>query len=215
MSNLREKIAEYDAAKAKRVPPEVLQTMADATCQLEGLGIVDRSLKAGDRIPDFSLPNHLGQERRIGELLADSVLVLNFYRGGWCPYCNMELHALQQALADIRASGADLVAISPELPDKAMDTQARHALEFEVLSDVGNHVSEAFGLTFELPEQLRPIYTSIGIDVPAFNGDDSFVLPVPASYVVDSDGIIRHHFVNVDYTRRLEPDDLLQVLRGQ
>ena len=215
MSNLREKIAEYDAAKAKRVPPEVLQTMADATCQLEGLGIVDRSLKAGDRIPDFSLPNHLGQERRIGELLADSVLVLKFYRGGWCPYCNLELHALQQALADIRASGADLVAISPELPDKAMDTQARHALEFEVLSDVGNHVSEAFGLTFELPEQLRPIYTSIGIDVPAFNGDDSFVLPVPASYVVDSDGIIRHHFVNVDYTRRLEPDDLLQVLRGQ
>ena len=147
--------------------------------------------------------------------MADSVLVLNFYRGGWCPYCNLELHALQQALADIRASGADLVAISPELPDKAMDTQARHALEFEVLSDVGNHVSEAFGLTFELPEQLRPIYTSIGIDIPAFNGDDSFVLPVPASYVVDSDGIIRHHFVNVDYTRRLEPDDLLQVLRGQ
>ena len=215
MSNLREKIAEYDAAKAKRVPPEVLQTMADATCQLEGLGIVDRSLKAGDRIPDFSLPNHLGQERHIGELLADSVLVLNFYRGGWCPYCNLELHALQQALADIRASGADLVAISPELPDKAMDTQARHALEFEVLSDVGNRVSEAFGLTFELPEQLRPIYTSIGIDIPAFNGDDSFVLPVPASYIVDSDGIIRHHFVNVDYTRRLEPDDLLQVLRGQ
>jgi peroxiredoxin len=215
VSNLREKIAEYDAAKAKRVPPEVLQTMADATCQLEGLGIVDRSLKAGDRIPDFSLPNHLGQERRIGELLADSVLVLNFYRGGWCPYCNLELHALQQALPDIRASGADLVAISPELPDKAMDTQARHALEFEVLSDIGNRVSEAFGLTFELPEQLRPIYTSIGIDIPAFNGDDSFVLPVPASYIVDSDGIIRHHFVNVDYTRRLEPDDLLQVLRGQ
>jgi peroxiredoxin len=215
MSDLREKIAEYDAAKAKRVPPEVLQTMADATSQLEGLGIVDRSLKAGDRIPDFTLPNHLGQERRIGELLADSVLVLNFYRGGWCPYCNMELHALQQALPDIRASGANLVAISPELPDKAVDTQARHALEFEVLSDVGNHVSAAFGLTFELPEQLRPIYTGIGIDIPAFNGDDSFVLPVPASYVVDSDGIIRHHFVNVDYTQRLEPDDLLQVLRGQ
>ena len=215
MSDLREKIAEYDAAKAKRVPADVLQTMADATSQLEALGIVDRSLKAGDRIPDFTLPNHLGQERRISELLADSVLVLNCYRGGWCPYCNMELHALQQALPDIRASGADLVAISPELPDKAMDTQTRHALEFEVLSDVGNHVSESFGLTFELPGQLRPIYTSIGIDIPAFNGDDSFVLPVPASYVVDSDGIIRHHFVNVDYTRRLEPDDLLQVLRGQ
>ena len=215
MSDLREKIAEYEAEKAKRVPAAVLDTMAEATCQLEGLGIVDRSLKAGDRIPDFTLPNHLGQQRRIGELLAGSVLVLNFYRGGWCPYCNMELNALQQALPDIRASGADLVAISPELPDKALDTRARHELEFEVLSDVGNQVSAAFGLTFELPEQLRPIYTKLGIDIPAFNGDDSFILPVPASYVVDSDGIIRHHFVNVDYTRRLEPDDLLRVLRGQ
>mgnify|MGYP003574493876 FL=1 len=215
MSDLREKIAEYDAAKAERVPAEVLKTMAEATCQLEGLGIVDRSLKAGDRIPDFTLPNHLSQQKRISELLAGSVLVLNFYRGGWCPYCNMELNALQQALPDIRANGAKLVAISPELPDKALDTRARHELEFEVLSDVGNHVAQAFGLTFELPEQLRPIYTKLGIDIPEFNGDDSFILPVPASYVVDSDGVIRHHFINADYTRRLEPDDLLRVLRGQ
>ena len=215
MSNLREAIAEYDAAKAERVPASVLETMAEATCQLEGLGIVDRSLKAGERIPDFTLPNHLGRQRRISELLAGSVLVLNFYRGGWCPYCNMELNALQRALPDIRASGADLVAISPELPDKALDTQARHALDFEVLSDIGNHVSDAFGLTFELPQKLRPIYDSLGIDIPAFNGDDSFVLPVPATYVVDSNGVIRHHFVNVDYTKRLEPDDLLRVLRGQ
>ena len=215
MSDLREKIAEYDAAKAERVPAEVLNTMAEATCQLEGLGIVDRSLKAGDRIPDFTLPNHLGQQRRISELLAGSVLVLNFYRGGWCPYCNMELNALQQALPAIRAAGATLVAVSPELPDRANDTQARHALEFDVLSDVGNRVSEAFGLMFELPEQLRPIYTTLGIDVPAFNGDDSFTLPVPASYVIDSDGVIRYHFVNVDYTQRLEPDTLLGTLRAQ
>ncbi len=215
MSNLREAIAEYDAAKAERVPASVLETMAEATCQLQGLGIVDRSLKAGDRIPDFTLPNHLGSQRRISELLAGSVLVLNFYRGGWCPYCNMELNALQRALPDIRASGADLVAISPELPDRALDTQARHALDFEVLSDIGNHVSNAFGLTFELPQQLRPIYAGLGIDIPAFNGDDSFELPVPATYVVDSNGVIRHHFVNVDYTKRLEPDDLLRVLRGQ
>jgi len=215
MSKLREKIAEYDAAKAKRVPAEVLATMAGATRQLEAMGISDRSLKTGDRVPDFVLPNHLGEERRMSELLAQSVVVLNFYRGGWCPYCNMELYALQQALPEISTAGATLVAISPELPDKAMDTQARHALEFDVLSDVGNRVTAAFGLTFELPEQLRPIYTKIGIDVPAFNGDDSFILPVPATYVVDSDGVIRHHFVNVDYTQRLEPDDLLHVLRGQ
>jgi peroxiredoxin len=215
MSELREKIAEYDAAKAKRVPAEVLATMADSTRQLETLGIVDRSLKDGDRVADFALPNHLGEPRRLGDLLAQSVVVLSFYRGGWCPYCNMELNALQQALPEIEANGATLVAISPELPDRTTDTQARHALAFDVLSDVGNRVSDAFGLTFELPEQLRPIYTRLGIDIPAFNGDDSFILPVPATYVIDRDGVIRYRFVNADYTRRLEPDDLLRVLRGQ
>lgn len=215
MSNLREQIAEYDDAKAQRVPAEILTTMAAATRELQDLGITDRSLKTGDQVPDFTLPNHNGEPRRLFELLDDGVVVLNFYRGGWCPYCNMELGALQKALPEIRETGAQLVAISPELPDKATDTQTRHALEFDVLSDVGNRVVEAFGLAFELPEQLRPIYTRLGIDIPAFNGDTSFTLPVPASYVIDTDGIIRFHFVNVDYTRRLEPDELLRVLRGQ
>jgi len=215
VSDLREKIAEYDAEKARRVPAEVLQTMAGATAQLAAMGVADRSLRTGDQVPDFELPNHNGQPRRLSRMLRDGVVVLNFYRGGWCPYCNMELNALQQALPAIRAAGATLVAVSPELPDRASDTQARHALEFDVLSDVGNRVSEAFGLTFELPEQLRAIYTKLGIDVPAFNGDDSFTLPVPASYVIDSDGVIRYHFVNVDYTQRLEPDTLLGALRAQ
>ena len=215
MSNLRERIAEYDAAKAEKVPGEILDTMASTTRQLEEMRITDRSLKTGDRVPDFTLPNHLGEPRRLYELLGQSVVVLNFYRGGWCPYCNLELNELQQALPEIEATGAKLVAISPELPDKALDTQARHALSFDVLSDVGNRVSESFGLVFELPEPLRPIYKNLGIDIPAFNGDQSFTLPVPASYVIDSDGTIRYHFVNVDYTRRLEPDDLLRVLRGQ
>ncbi|MCP5298417.1 MAG: AhpC/TSA family protein [Chromatiaceae bacterium] len=215
MSNLREKIAEYDAQKAARVPGEILLQMADATARLRALGVADGSIKTGDRAPDFELPNHHGQPRRLYELLERSTVVLNFYRGGWCPYCNMELNALQQALPEIRARAATLVAVSPELPDHATDTQARHSLTFDVLSDVGNRVSERYGLTFELPEQLRPIYTKLGIDIPAFNGDDSFVLPVPASYVIDRDGIVRFHFVNVDYTKRLEPDDLLAILRSQ
>ena len=215
MSDLRERIAEYDAAKAKKVSSEILDTMAGATRQLEEMRITDRSLKTGDQVPDFTLPNHLGEPRRLYELLEKSVVVVNFYRGGWCPYCNLELNALQQALPEIDAAGAKLIAISPELPDKALDTQARHALAFDVLSDVGNRVSESFGLIFELPEVLRPIYLNLGIDIPAFNGDESFILPVPASYVIDSDGTIRYHFINADYTQRLEPDDLLRVLRGQ
>ena len=114
MSDLREKIAEYDAEKARRVPAEVLQTMAGATAQLATMGVADRSLRTGDRVPDFELPNHNGQLRRLSQLLREGVVVLNFYRGGWCPYCNMELNALQQALPAIRAAGAALVAVSPE-----------------------------------------------------------------------------------------------------
>ena len=215
MSNLRERIAEYDAAKAKKVSSEILEAMADGTRRLEDMRITDRSLKTGDKVPDFTLPNHRGEPRRLYDMLAESVVVLNFYRGGWCPYCNLELNALQQALPEIEASGARLVAISPELPDKTLDTQQRHELAFDVLSDVGNKISEDFGLVFALPEPLRPIYANLGIDIPAFNGDSSFVLPVPASYVIDSDGTVRFHFVNADYTRRLEPDELLRVLRGQ
>lgn len=215
MSTLGESIAEYDAQKAARVPATVLQTMADATAQLRAQGIADHSVKTGDSAPDFVLPNHHGEPRRLYDLLASTTVVLNFYRGGWCPYCNMELNALQQRLPQLNAAGATLIAVSPELPDRARDTQARHALEFDVLSDVGNHISSRYGLTFELPEQLRPVYTKLGIDLPAYNGDDSFVLPVPASYVIDRDGIVRFHFVNVDYTKRLEPDDLLAILRSQ
>lgn len=215
MPNLREQIDAYDAEKATRVPAEILETMAQATRDLETAGIVDRSLKTGDRVPDFTLPNHHGEPRQLYALLQQSPVVLNFYRGGWCPYCNLELHALQAALDGIRAAGAELVAVSPERPDRTSDTQARHALNFDVLSDDGNQVARSFGLDFELPQTLRPIYERLGIDIPAYNGDDSFVLPVPATYVIDSDRCVRHHFVNVDYTRRLEPDALLQVLRGE
>lgn len=215
MSKLHEAIAEYETQKAQRVAPAVLQTMAEATRQLRDAGVADNSLRTGDRAPDFALPNHHGETRRLSHLLRDATVVLSFYRGGWCPYCNMELHALQQALPAIRASGAELVAVSPELPDRVAETEARHALTFDVLSDIGNQVGEAFGLVFELPEQLRPIYAKLGTDIPAYNGDRTFSLPVPATYVIDRDGVIRYHFVDVDYTRRLEPDDLLRVLRGQ
>ena len=215
MPTLAEQIADYDAAKAKRVPRPVLEQMAAATATLEHSGIVDRSLRAGDTAPDFTLPNHDGTPRSLRALLAEKVVVLNFYRGGWCPYCNLELRALQSALPALRAAGAELVAVSPELPDRAADTQARHSLEFDVLSDVGNRVAEQFGLVFELPEALRPIYRDLGIDLPAYNGDDRFRLPVPASYVIGRDGVIRHDFVNADYTRRLEPDALLAMLRTQ
>ncbi len=120
---------------------------------------------------------------------------------------------MQLALPEIEALGAHLVAVAPELPDKSLSTAERNALAFEVLSDVGNKVVRDFGLVFSLAEELRPIYASFGIDIPAYNGDDTFELPMPATYVIDTDGIIVHAFVDTDYTRRLEPAKIVEILK--
>ncbi len=168
----------------------------------------------GEHLPPRSQPCHESVVRS-AELTLKRIHSRKVRRVGLPGHVDAARAVHADGTTAIRAAGATLVAVSPELPDRANETQARHALEFDVLSDVGNRISEAFGLVFELPQQLRPIYARLGIDVPAYNGDDSFTLPVPASYLIDSDGVIRYHFVNVDYTQRLEPDTLLDALRAQ
>ena len=120
---------------------------------------------------------------------------------------------MQLALSEIAALGAQLVTVSPELPDKSLSTVEKNNLAFEVLSDVGNKVARGFGLVFSLAEELRPIYSSFGIDIPAYNGDDTFELPMPATYVIDTDSTIIHAFVDADYTKRLEPTEIVEILK--
>jgi peroxiredoxin len=212
MPTLQAAIDEYNAAKKEQMPAEVLATMARTTAELKDTGIEDRALRAGDRTPDFSLPNQHGEMRRFADLLAESTVVLNVYRGGWCPYCNFEMKALAEALPDIKAAGAQLVGMTPEDPDHAQDTANQHDIGIEILSDAGNVVSEQLGLVFSLAEELRPIYLGAGLDIPAYNGDDTFRLPVPATYIVRSDGIIKADFVNADYTQRMEPAEIVAFL---
>ena len=121
---------------------------------------------------------------------------------------------MQLELPNIESLGAQLVAISPNLPDKSLSTVEKNHIAFEVLSDVENHVARDFGLVFTLSEELRPIYASFGIDIPAFNGDDTFELPMPATYVIDTDGIITYAFVDPNYTNRLEPAEIVNVLKN-
>jgi len=163
-------------------------------------------------MPDFELPNQHGERRRLYQYLAESPVVLNIYRGGWCPYCNMEMKALHDALPRIEAHGARLVGMAPELPERALATRERHQIDIEILSDSGNRVAEQLGLVFDLPEELRPIYQKIGIDIPAYNGDDSFRLPVPATFIIGQDAEILYAFVNADYTQRLEPAEIVAQL---
>ena len=139
------------------------------------------------------------------ELLAKGPLLISFYRGGWCPYCNMALKALQDSLSAIKAKGVTLVAISPELPDQSLTLQEKSGLQFPVLSDVGNNLARKLGIVFQQPDTVRPILKAYGVDLQARNGDDSYEVPFPASYLIDTKGVIRSALLDPDYTHRLEP----------
>ncbi|NEO54406.1 MAG: AhpC/TSA family protein [Okeania sp. SIO3B5] len=208
--NLQELQAEIQA----QLPEDAKAKMNKAVVDLANSDIVDNSLKVGNKVPNFSLPNAVGKIVELNSLLVESPVVISFYRGGWCPYCSMELRGLQKYLPQITELGAKLIAISPETPDNSLSTTEKNELTFEVLSDSGNQVAKKFGLVFQMPEELRPIYQSFGVDLPAYNGDESFELPIPATYVIASDGTIIHAFVNPDYTQRLDPEEIINVLNN-
>ncbi|NET76632.1 peroxiredoxin-like family protein [Okeania sp. SIO1F9] len=211
---LTKNLQELQAQIQAQLPEDAKEKMNKAVVDLANSDIVDNSLKVGAKVPNFSLPNAVGKIVELNSLLVESPVVISFYRGGWCPYCNMELRGLQKYLPQITELGAKLIAISPETPDNSLSTTEKNELTFEVLSDGGNQVAKEFGLVFELPEELRPIYQSFGIDLPAYNGDESFELPIPATYVIASDGTIIHAFVNPDYTQRLDPEEIINVLNN-
>ncbi len=209
--------SELDGMKAQfmaKVSPDIASVMMQATRALELENLPARAVTVGRAAPEFSLPDVHGKLVSLSTLLTRGPVVISFYRGGWCPYCNLELRALNACLDDIQALGANLVAISPQTPDQSLSTAEKQNLRFAVLSDKGNVVARSYGLVFTLPERLRPIYQSFGIDVPASNGDTTWELPLPATYVVDQRGVIRADFLNADYTRRMEPADIIAALRS-
>jgi peroxiredoxin len=160
------------------------------------------------------LTDALGRPFDLGALLAERPAIISFYRGGWCPYCNLELRAWQSALPQITASEAAFVAISPELPDQSMTTAEKNGLAFPVLSDAGSALADALGIRFTLPETLQPIYAAAGHALPDRNGDASWVLPIPATFVVGRAGRIAAAFVEPDYRKRTEQVRALAVLHS-
>ena len=214
MTALSTQLKEKQNGFKQQVSSETVEVMAKATADLEASGIVDNSLKVGDTAPDFELPDATGKAVKLSTLLKDGPVVITFYRGQWCPYCNLEIRAFQQLLPDFQQVGAQIVAISPELPTNALSMKEKHELAFPVLSDVGNAIARDYGLVFALAESLRPLNKSFGINIPASNGDDSFELPVPATYVIDSTGTIRYAYAKADYTLRAEPADVLEAVKA-
>ncbi|VWD06257.1 Putative peroxiredoxin [Burkholderia lata] len=209
--------AQIDTLKAgmsDKVPAEALRAMGKAAADLAASGITETALKAGARAPAFELPDAEGRPVRLNELLKDGPVVLAFYRGKWCPFCNLTLAALQRALPEIREAGATLVAVSPQTPQSTAATVKASAIDFPVLSDTGNHVARSFGLVFSLAANMRPIYRDLGVDLPEFNGDASYELPLAATYVIGKDGRVAYDFVDSDYTRRLEPAEIVRIVKA-
>lgn len=208
---------EITAFQDKFIPTIPEETLSLLMAELQGLiakGMAEQAIKTGDFFPEFDLPNADSNALALSDFLAKGPLVISFYRGAWCPYCNLEINALQQRLADIQATGAQLIAISPQAPDKSIDQISASRLTFEVLSDAANKLARQCGLVFTLPEPLRPIYAAWELDIPGHNGDDSFELPMPATFIIGTDGKIKHAFIDMDYTKRLEPDIIIEQLRN-
>ena len=211
--SLREELEQFNSGFIAQVAEDVVSTMNSAVQTLASSGLVDLALKEGQHAPDFDLPEIGGERIRLSELLNAGPVVITFYRGGWCPYCNLEMQALQSALPEIEAAGACLIAIAPELPKFASQTRDKGNLTFPLLSDSNNETARRYGLVFTLPESLRPIYDGFGIDFPASHGNSDFELPMPATYIVASDGTVAHAFVDVDYTKRMEPSEIINILK--
>lgn len=206
--------ADFKAGKPPfNAPAEIHPIMERATAELIATGQAARTIKAGDRAPQFTLVDQDNNEVSSTELLKKGPLVVTFYRGVWCPYCNMELQAMNEALPTLQSYGANVVAISPQTPVNSRKSVRNNELGFPVLSDAGNEVAAAFGLRFEMPDYLVDLYKMLKNDLVAFNGDASWTLPMPARYVIGSDGIVLYSEVNPDYTHRPDPDELFPVLQ--
>jgi peroxiredoxin len=212
--NLSEELAAFAKTMPTRRPPEQLAIIERATRDLVARGIAERALKEGDVAPEFALPDSVGRIVSLREKLARGPVVLSFYRGGWCPYCNLELRAYQRLLPEIAGLGASLMAVSPQTPDRSLSTAEKNALAFKVLSDVGLHAAGRFGIVFALPPDLQTLYADFGNIPPVVNGDGTWRLPVPATYVIAADRRIVLAGVDPDYRHRLDPAEVLHALRS-
>lgn len=205
--------AEYKAMVQQKLG-EKFHVIADDMERVRASGTVDGALKVGQSAPDFTLPDAFGNQVSLGNLLTRGPVVISFYRGEWCPFCNLELRGLQEALPQMKALGATLIAVSPEKPDNGIIATEKNKLTFPVLSDFNNTVARRFGIVFRVGEELQAFSKNVfKNDLALRNGEDSYELPVPATYVIDAKGIIRFAHVDVDYmTGRAEPDAVVAAL---
>ncbi|MBA4120767.1 MAG: hypothetical protein C0513_08770 [Isosphaera sp.] len=211
---LSQRLEDRKAQFLRDADPAVAQTYERGIEDVRASGVLQSAKRVGDTAPNFTLRSAKGDSVTLTTLLSKGPVVLTWYRGGWCPYCNIQLRALQEYLPQFEAAGASLVALSPETPDNSLSTQEKNALRFDVLSDLGLTVADRYGVRYRLPREVENSFKPGGLDLAKLNGDDSWNLPLSATYVIDRGGTIRYAFVNADYRLRAEPSEILAALRA-
>lgn len=211
-NSLQTELNQLKEQNLKLIPDEVKAVMFADLKRMQDADMLTNAPKVGDKLISFALKSAVGTTRELTTLLQDGPVVITLYRGGWCPYCNLELKAYQNILPEIKKAGANLVAITPELPDESMTTSERHALEFEVLSDVNSDYIREIGLVFTVPKEIAELYKTLGIDIEKHNGLGQFDVPFAATLIIDTDGTVAYSFVDIDYTVRAEPEVIVAKL---
>jgi peroxiredoxin len=215
MITFQERLAKRKENEEKNMAPQFLKIMHDATRSLENSGIENGVMKPGATFPNFSLLNMNNKLIDLQGLLNNGALVISFYRGFWCPFCNIDLANLNHYLTKIEILGARLIAISPEKPEYSKKIIAMQKLKFDILWDQGNNLADSLGLKFTLPDKLKSLYRdSFNTNLKLYHGDDDWALPMPARFIVDRSNTIRYAESSPDYTKRPDPDDLIEVLKN-
>ena len=211
---LREIFAERKELIAKYVPAETQAVHARAVEELRQRAVAANILPVGAKAPEFQLQDHDGKIVSSSDLLTKGRLVLCFIRGRWCPFCVAQMEAMNLVLPEIEQAGATLAAISPQTVQQSFFMRDQHKLRFPLLSDAGNKVARQFGLTYRVPQEQEAVYRKAFVNLPFVNGDDSWELPIPATYIIDRDGTVLHASAKEDYTERAEPADILRSLNA-
>jgi peroxiredoxin len=211
---LRDIFAERKALIAKYVPAETQAIHTRAVAELKQQRLAANVLPVGAKVPEFQLQDHEGKGISSSDLLARGRLVLCFFRGRWCPFCVGQTEAMNLVLPDVEQAGATLVAISPQTAQQSFFMRDQHKLRFPLFSDAGNKVARQFGLTYRVPDEQQSVYQSAFVNLPFVNGDKSWELPIPATYIIDRDGNVLYASANEDYAERPEPEDIVNFLQA-
>ena len=213
MKNLREQ-TDAKIAAGRKGNPDFMKGVDEIIEKAKAFKEGKNAIKIGEKAPSFELPNPEGKLLSLDTLLEKGPIVITFYRGDWCPYCNLQLRALQARLPEIEALDATLVAISPQVPDGSLTKSEISEMDFIVLSDQDAKVATQFGVAWKVPEFLAEhMRVGLKLDLDEINNGNGTILPIPATFILGQDGVVKWNYVNVDYRTRSEPEEIIEILK--